>query len=167
MVCSVIQDDGSAILFGEYKVGDNTYLINEFGAVYKLYHNDAEKKPFVNKYGYKFHNFHISNYGRCSKTVHKMVYETFVGPIPFGMTIDHVDDDKTNNHYLNLQLMTPGDNVAKAKEIEYQLVSPTGEVHIGKNIAKLCRHYGLCKVGIGKVNRGKLKTSQGWTKHNG
>lgn len=54
--------------------------------------------------------------------VHKLVYETFIGPIPKGMQVNHIDEDKTNNFIWvnpdgsvdleksNLNLMTPKEN---------------------------------------------------------
>lgn len=45
--------------------------------------------------------------------IHRLVYTAFVGDIPADMTIDHIDDDPTNNHVSNLQLMTITDNRAK------------------------------------------------------
>lgn len=45
-----------------------------------------------------------------NKLLHKMVYETFVGPIPKGLWVRHLDDDRTNNHIDNLTLGTPKDN---------------------------------------------------------
>ena len=57
-----------------------------------------------------------SNYLLCSvrarntkkwKTVslHRFVWECFNGPIPQGMVIDHINDDKIDNRLCNLQLL--------------------------------------------------------------
>lgn len=43
--------------------------------------------------------------------VHRLVYQTFVGEIPEGMQVNHIDEDKTNNRVDNLNLMTPKENV--------------------------------------------------------
>ena len=42
----------------------------------------------------------------CHKLFHRIVYEAFNGPIPQGMTIDHIDQDKANNRLSNLRLAT-------------------------------------------------------------
>ena len=42
--------------------------------------------------------------------VHRLVYETFIGPIPEGMQVNHIDENKTNNRVDNLNLMTPKEN---------------------------------------------------------
>jgi hypothetical protein len=38
--------------------------------------------------------------------VHRAVYLAFVGPIPEGKQIDHIDGDPTNNHFSNLRVFT-------------------------------------------------------------
>lgn len=40
----------------------------------------------------------------------KLVYETFVGEIPKGMQVNHIDEDPSNNKIENLNLMTPKEN---------------------------------------------------------
>ena len=50
--------------------------------------------------------------------VHRLVYETFVGPIPEGMQVNHIDENKLNNCVWNLNLMTPKQNTNWATCIE-------------------------------------------------
>ena len=42
--------------------------------------------------------------------VHRLVYESFVGPIPYGMQVNHIDENPENNVLWNLNLMTPKQN---------------------------------------------------------
>lgn len=43
--------------------------------------------------------------------VHKVVYEAVTGnPIPEGLQINHIDENKANNRFENLNLMTPKEN---------------------------------------------------------
>lgn len=46
--------------------------------------------------------------------VHRLVWETFVGPIPKGKEIDHIDDDPSNNKLSNLKIETHKRNVHKS-----------------------------------------------------
>lgn len=46
--------------------------------------------------------------GGTKISLHKQVWEKHFGPIPQGMTIDHIDFNTTNNKKENLQLLTPG-----------------------------------------------------------
>ncbi len=66
----------------------------------------------INKDGYKIVKLSRNSISR-TKFVHRLVYETFVGSIPGGFDIDHIDFDRTNNNVDNLQAMTHADNVHK------------------------------------------------------
>jgi hypothetical protein len=45
-------------------------------------------------------------------------------------------------------------------------ISPTGEIHSGKNISDFCEKHGLNKGSMGAVLDGRLVSSSGWTKPN-
>lgn len=51
--------------------------------------------------------------GKASRrsTVHKLVAEAFIGEYPDGKVINHIDEDKSNNHYKNLEYITQKENV--------------------------------------------------------
>lgn len=53
--------------------------------------------------------------GRNSPTIHQVVWDTFGDrAVPEGYVIDHIDENKRNNHISNLQLLTRGENVSKS-----------------------------------------------------
>lgn len=60
--------------------------------------------------GYRCVNKHQTTH---SKLVHRWVYELFVGDIPSGMQIDHIDDNRANNDVHNLRVVTPLENTRK------------------------------------------------------
>lgn len=43
--------------------------------------------------------------------VHRLVYETFRGKIPFWMQVNHINEDKTDNRLENLNVLTPKANL--------------------------------------------------------
>lgn len=47
--------------------------------------------------------------------IHRLVYEAYIGEIPEKMTIDHKDDNPSNNHYTNLQLASQSENSMKGQ----------------------------------------------------
>ena len=48
--------------------------------------------------------------GRMNKLVHRLVWETFVGPIPKGMQINHKNGVKFDNRLENIEVCTPSEN---------------------------------------------------------
>lgn len=44
--------------------------------------------------------------------VHRMIWEMLKGPIPEGLVIDHINQDKTDNRIENLRCVTYGENNA-------------------------------------------------------
>jgi len=51
---------------------------------------------------------------RKSMGVHRVVYSCFVGDLIDGLTVDHNDNDKKNNHFSNLVQMSFSENAKKA-----------------------------------------------------
>lgn len=49
------------------------------------------------------------------RLVHKVIYNFFYGEVPKGLVIDHIDGDRRNNNYKNLQAITQAENVRKGK----------------------------------------------------
>jgi len=43
--------------------------------------------------------------------IHRLVAETFIGPIPPGKEVNHKDGDKTNNHVGNLEIVSRRQNI--------------------------------------------------------
>lgn len=59
-----------------------------------------------------YHN--NSGYVMCKgKLLHRIMWETFIGEIPDGYEIDHIDANKENNSLSNLQLLKHSDNIKK------------------------------------------------------
>ncbi len=60
----------------------------------------------------------VSLYDRDKKKhrilVHKLVYLTFKGEIPQGKQINHIDGNKFNNNFSNLEVCTPKENISHA-----------------------------------------------------
>jgi hypothetical protein len=54
------------------------------------------------------------HYRTRTVTVHRLVAESFLGPIPVGMTVNHKDGRKTNNCVENLEIISHRDNALHA-----------------------------------------------------
>lgn len=93
----------------------SNYIISEDGIVYSL-----KRKIFIpfsyNHGGYMTVTITDNAGRRTPKKVHRLVYEAFIGPLTPGMTIDHIDNNRHNNRYTNLQELSYHDNVIKSFE---------------------------------------------------
>lgn len=69
-------------------------------------------KPILNKKGYYYIKLSDNDDKIKNYRLHRVVYESVTGqPIPEGLQVNHIDEDKTNNHISNLNLMTCKDNI--------------------------------------------------------
>ena len=100
-------------------VGFEEYEIDNVGNVFTSKKSNRLKstdgKLSVRRNG--VNGYHQVNLYKDNKShqvlVHRLMWETFVGSIPKGMTIDHIDQDHKNNQLQNLQLMSRSDNMRK------------------------------------------------------
>lgn len=63
-------------------------------------------KPIITHNGYNRITLSI-NGKLVSKFVHRIVWESFYGPIPKGMQINHINEIKTDNRLCNIELCSP------------------------------------------------------------
>lgn len=94
-------------------------LIPNYDPVYyadisgNIYRENKKLSPVNNGTGY----FQIklrSSGKRLNKYIHRLIWETFVGEIPNGFEINHIDHDKSNNALSNLELVTHSENLKKS-----------------------------------------------------
>ncbi len=110
----------------------NGYMINEYGDIKRLEYKSKRllkqgvvditfkekliKVVNISK-SYRYRTITITKLdGTNSKKMfqlHRLVYETFIGNIKDGYVIDHIDNDRNNNHYSNLQMITQKENITK------------------------------------------------------
>jgi len=98
----------------QYK--DTPYFVTEDG---KIFRDGGELKPFIlkkkGKPTYYVIALSLSN-GRYKKYVHRLVAELYV-PNPYNLPeVDHLDTNKLNNHYTNLEWVTYKENRRRAVE---------------------------------------------------
>jgi len=111
--------------------GYQGYQINEYGEVFSLKSNKV-MQPAVTHAGYL--RLALSNEGEAKNFfIHQLVAMTFLDHVPNGMqmVVDHIDNNKLNNHIDNLQLVSQRYNSSKDRDRKYDLPTnvylPKGE----------------------------------------
>lgn len=95
---------------------EGLYQVSNFGRVKSLNYNRTNKEKILieSKNGRRYKKVILSKNGkRINFLIHRLVYEAFVGVIPQGYQIDHIDNNSQNNRLLNLQLLTHSENIKK------------------------------------------------------
>ncbi|GLI90892.1 HNH endonuclease signature motif containing protein [Bacillus subtilis] len=119
---------------------------------------------------------------RTKRTVHRIMAETFIGEIPKGLVVDHIDGDKLNNSYTNLRIVTQKGNVDNqrlrgtffnVKEVQQlavesrkramKLILPDGSEEDFDSSAEACRKFNLNPSKIHNVLKGKQSKHKGFT----
>jgi hypothetical protein len=87
------------------------YMVDREGTVWSNLKN-GRLKPGPGKDGYVRYGL-MSNEGqKVMRTAHRIVAETFIGPLPTGLIIDHRDRNRSNNNAENLRYITASENNA-------------------------------------------------------
>lgn len=87
-------------------------------------------------------------------SIHRLVYETFVGEIKTGLQINHKDGDKLNNHYSNLETLTPKENTRHAWEnglCKKRLGTKTSIAKLNDNKVRKIRELGKSGLSQTKI----------------
>ena len=87
--------------------GYDNYLINKKGII-------INKKTKGILAGSDRNGYRRVTLKNQNKTVHILLYETFVGPIPEGYVIDHINGVKDDNRLENLRAVPQSDNMSNA-----------------------------------------------------
>lgn len=81
-----------------------------------------ELKPFISVKNHKYGKsivyeyiviYNYKTHKPIIMTYHSFLYAWFIGEVPAGYDVDHIDGDTLNNNIANLQLLTRKENLAK------------------------------------------------------
>lgn len=160
-------------MFKEIKGYDGKYLINKNGVVKSVPRQKGPvnvKKTMILKHDrshQKYSRVTLCKDKKCRKFfVHRLVYETFISPIPEGYQIHHKDHNPENNHLSNLELTTVWENnYYSAKRKGYKLdAHDVLEIRASNLTTKeLAEKYGVRPrqiLRIKKHDRWNIETSQ-------
>ena len=94
---------------------DNVYMVSNCGRVKSLKNNkELILKAGKDKAGYLCVGLHINKKSYTNR-VHVLVACAFLNHIPdkYKVVVDHIDNNKLNNHVSNLQLVSQRENTSK------------------------------------------------------
>lgn len=77
-----------------------------------------------------------ARYAICGKmySAHRLVYETFVGEIPEGMVIDHINGIRDDNRVENLRCITQSENAMNAQLNGHKCQHKVGQYEINSDV---------------------------------
>jgi len=99
---------------------ESLYDINEAGDIRRLAGFWCKRtRPVRWLPDHKTHAQRVALYDHGQETkkrflVHRLVWEAFNGPIPKGLTINHLDGNRENNHLSNLETATMREQMVHA-----------------------------------------------------
>lgn len=89
------------------------YISEDGNLVSFRFNKIYEPAPFFDRDGYKRFMVYDKKGKRRAMAAHRLVYSAWVGKLINGLTIDHKDNQKLNNHFSNLAQMTFSENSKK------------------------------------------------------
>ncbi len=135
---------------------DPRYKVSSEGRVYSTRSGKVLKSSTDGK------GYHYLSIDGKSVHVHRLVAENFT--TDRNETVHHIDENKDNNSWANLEWKSNQENHALSSAKIYQMRSPEGKVVNIFNMRMFCRENGLDSSHMVKVWKGNLTQHKGWTK---
>jgi len=95
--------------------GYPNYNIDEYGNIVNSKTGRILKQG-KNQKGYCHVQLSDNGYSKTI-SVHKLVFINYIGEVPKGYEINHIDGNKENNNFKNLEIVTRKENMNKAVEV--------------------------------------------------
>lgn len=142
---------------------EDYFIISNKGRIWSK-RTDRELKTTLTKNGYKVFVSRLN--GRNSKCimfrVHRMVAEAFVKNVDGKPYVNHIDGNKENNYYKNLEWVSGKENAIHAvksklistKLLESDIPNIRLRIETGESLTKIAHDYGVGRTAISKIKLG-------------
>lgn len=88
------------------------YQVSNLGRVKSLNYKRTGKEHILALALSSYPRLNLRKNGKTVNcAVHRLVWEAFNGPIPVGLQINHLNENKSDNRLANLSLVTPSQNI--------------------------------------------------------
>jgi hypothetical protein len=147
----------------EWKTLENypNYAVSTHGRVKSLKRGRI-LKPSTKEKGYQQVVLYITGDLKYTRTIHRLVAESFIPNPENKPQVNHKDKNTSNNYVKNLEWATEGENQSHSHGKEYLLTSADGKTFSCTNLTDFCRQHKLRQPNLHKVLTGKRKSAQGW-----
>ena len=139
---------------------EGLYKISNFGRVFSYYLNDF-LIPAIDKGGYLRVGLSKDNQKKMF-SVHQLVSLHFVNGYESSLEVNHIDENKTNNHHFNLEWCTRAYNNRYSKADYWLITFPTGLRQKVCNLKSFCREMGLSQGNMCQVSKGIRQQHKGY-----
>lgn len=156
--------------------GYDKYYITPWGDIYSTWKGLKKLKPYKDSSGYLcVRLFETTKRGRMCR-IHRLVANNYLGEGFSFLQVDHIDNNKLNNHHSNLRWVTQKENLLKkyredGHKIHFSKKTAQWSLEDGRLVAiypsglDASKETGADSSAISKVCRGLLNQTKGyyWT----
>lgn len=135
---------------------EKLYLISNYGNIQSICNNKSKfLKPSLESKGYLKIRFFVNN-KLISRKIHRLVAEHFLLNYDSSKQINHIDGNKINNYYLNLECVNNRENCS-----HYNLNRLTSSNYVGVDYQKSTKKWrARIRINNTRINLGNFINEQ-------
>lgn len=155
------------------KIINDRYSVDEYGGVFDKY-NKKYLKHFNNGFGYEYVMLSLNGKYKQYK-VHRLVANAFIPNPENKPFVNHIDCNRGNNYYKNLEWCTQKENINYAQRVNSsfndrnkkvkQYDKENNLINTYESISEASRKTGITIASISYSANGKRKTGGGYIWH--
>lgn len=151
---------------------EGLYQVSNYGNVVSLNYNGTGKRRLIKPRATQLGYYQVQLYKNgCRKycLIHRLVAKAFVGGYAKGLHVNHIDENKSNNCYLNLEWVTVAYNNnygTRVEQAKQKIKKPVRCIELDMffdSVKEASEYVGLkSSSSISNCCRGKRKTACGY-----